>query len=101
MCVLTVVVCSIMGGLFQGAAQEAYGSSWSDSASRSYAYNVGTTVAWSFIGVGSSFFLLHLLLMWARLGKRSQHPTLLDGGHHEQSPHGPDHEVDELQTAEA
>ena len=98
--ILTVVVCSIMGGLFQGAAQEAYGSSWSDAASRSYAYNVGTTVAWGFIALGSAFFLLHLLLMWARLGRRSQHPTLLDAGHNEQSPHGPDHEVEELQTVE-
>ena len=78
----TVVVCSIMGGIFQGAAQEAYNSSWHDAATRNYAYNVGTTVAWFFIIFGSLFFLLHLLLMWARLGRRSQHPTLLGNAHH-------------------
>ncbi len=97
----TVVVCSILGGLFQGAAQEAYNSAWSDAATRNYAYNVGTTVAWGLIIFSSLFFLLHLLLMWARLGRRSQHPTLLKGDHHEDSPHGPDGDLDELQTAEA
>ncbi|MFP6876508.1 MAG: cbb3-type cytochrome c oxidase subunit I [Roseibacillus sp.] len=97
----TVVVCSIMGGFFQGQAQEAYNSAWMDAATRSYAYNIGTTVAWGFILFGSIFFLLHLLLMWARLGRRSQHPTLLKTEHHESSPHGPEGEVDELQTAEA
>ena len=98
----TVVVCSIMGGLFQGQAQEAYGSAWMDAATRSYAYNIGTTIAWSFILFGSIFFLLHLLLMWARLGRRSQHPTLLKvDDHHEASPHGPEGDLDELQSAEA
>lgn len=98
----TVVVCSIMGGLFQGQAQEAYASAWMDAATRSYAYNIGTTIAWSFILFGSIFFLLHLLLMWARLGRRSQHPTLLKADdHHEASPHGPEGDLDELQSAEA
>jgi cytochrome c oxidase cbb3-type subunit 1 len=98
----TVVVCSIMGGLFQGQAQEAYASAWMDAATRSYAYNWGTTIAWSFILFGSFFFLLHLLLMWARLGRRSQHPTLLKAdAHHEASPHGPEGDLDELQSAEA
>lgn len=97
----TVVVCSIMGGVFQGQAQEAYLTAWMDAATRNYAYNIGTTVAWGFILFGSVFFLLHLLLMWARLGRRSQHPTLLKSDHHGDSPHGPDGDIDELQTAEA
>lgn len=97
----TVVVCSIMGGLFQGRAQEAFGSSWQDAQTTNYAYSVGTAVAWGFILFGSLFFLLHLLLMWARLGRRSQHPTLLKGDHHGGSPHGPEGDLDELQTAEA
>ena len=97
----TVVVCSIMGGLFQGAAQEAYNTAWSDASTRNYAYNVGTTVAWGFITLGSLFFLLHVLLMWARLGRRSQHPTLLKTSHDEGSVHGPEGDLDKLQTAEA
>jgi cytochrome c oxidase cbb3-type subunit 1 len=96
----TVVVCSIMGGVFQGQAQEAYSTAWSDAATRNYAYNIGTTVAWAFLLFGSMFFLLHLVLMWARLGRRSQHPTLLKS-HHSGSPHGPEGDIDELQTAEA
>lgn len=99
--IATVVVCSIMGGLFHGAAQEAYNSAWQDAAKISYAYTVGTTVAWGFILFGSLFFLLHLLLMWARLGRRSQHPTLLSGEHHGESPHGPEDDLDKLHTAEA
>ena len=95
-----VVVCSIMGGLFQGAAQERYNSAWEDAQSTNFAYSVGTTLAWAFILFGSLFFLLHLLLMWARLGRRSQHPTLLKG-HHGSSPHGPDGDIDELNAAEA
>ncbi|NIP95890.1 MAG: hypothetical protein GWO24_21635, partial [Akkermansiaceae bacterium] len=83
---LTVVVCSVMGGLLQGQAQEAYAMPWMDAAIRSYAYGIGTTVAWGFMLFGSVFFLLHLLLMWARLGRRSQHPTLLKEGHHASSP---------------
>ena len=90
-----------MGGLFHGAAQEAYNSTWQDAAKISYAYTVGTTVAWGFILFGSLFFLLHLLLMWARLGRRSQHPTLLQGEHHGESPHGPEDDLDKLHTAEA
>ncbi len=98
--VCTVVVCSIMGGLLQGQAQEAYKMPWMDAATRGYAYNLGTTVAWGFILFGSVFFLMHLLLMWARLGRRSQHPTLLKAGAHAASPHGPD-ELDELQAVES
>lgn len=99
--VLTVVVCSIMGGLLQGIAQEAYDQAWADAATRGKAYAIGTTVAWFFILFGSVFFLLHLLLMWARLGRRSQHPTLLKTGHHAESPHGPEGDLDELQAANA
>jgi cytochrome c oxidase cbb3-type subunit 1 len=98
---LTVVVCSIMGGLLQGMAQESYNQAWADAATRGKAYGIGTTVAWGFILFGSVFFLLHLLLMWARLGRRSQHPTLLRVGHHADSPHGPEGDLDELNAAKA
>jgi cytochrome c oxidase cbb3-type subunit 1 len=90
-----------MGGLLQGQAQEAYRDPWMDAATRNYAYSWGTTVAWGFILFGSVFFLMHLLLMWARLGRRSQHPTLLRVGHHSESPHGPEGDLDKLQAAKA
>lgn len=96
-----VVVCSVLGGLFQGQAQEAYQNAWMDAATRGYAYGIGTTVAWGFILFGSVFFLFHLMLMWARLGRRSQHPTLLSAEHGSGSPHGPEGEIDEMHTAGA
>ena len=70
-----------------------------DAATRTKAYGIGTTLAWAFILFGSSFFLFHLFLMWARLGRRSQHPTLLKSAHHDESPHGPEGDIDELQAA--
>ena len=99
--VATILLCTIGGGLLQGAAQEYWDMPWSDAATRQYAYGWGTTVSWLFILFANIFFLLHLLLMWARLGRRSQHPTLLQKHHSEESPHGPEGDLDEIQTAKA
>lgn len=96
-----VIVCSIIGGLFQGGAQNDSSAPWEDAATFGQAYAVGTTLAWFFIALANFIFLSHLLLMWARLGRRSTHPTLLDGGHHSGSPHGPEGDIDELQAAKA
>jgi len=62
------------------------------------AYGVGTTLAWAFIAFANFIFLAHLLMMWARLGRRSSHPTLLDSGHHGSAPHGPEGDLEELQA---
>ncbi len=91
--VVTIVFCSIFGGFLQGEAQEAFDKPWMDAATRGYAYTLGTTIAWHFIFVSNLVFLLHLLLMWMRLGRRSQHPTLLHS-HHAESPHGGEGFVD-------
>ena len=96
-----VVICSIIGGLFQGTAQNDSSAPWEDAASFGSGYAVGTTMAWAFIVLANFIFLTHLLLMWARLGRRSTHPTLLDSGHHSGSPHGPEGDLDELQAAKA
>lgn len=99
--VAAVVLFSIIGGLFQGDAQNDSNAPWADAASFGRAYAVGTTLAWLFIAFANTIFLSHLLLMWARLGRRSTHPTLLDNGHHSSSPHGPEGDIDELQAAKA
>ena len=96
--VTSIVLFSMFGGLMQGLAQNAYDKPWSDAATRSMAYGVGTTLAWAFIAFANFIFLAHLLMMWARLGRRSSHPTLLDSGHHGDSPHGPEGDIDELQA---
>ena len=47
-------------------------------------------MSWIFILISNICFCLHLLLMWLRLGRKTDHPTLLETGHHESSPHGED-----------
>ncbi|NNM31370.1 MAG: hypothetical protein HKO57_17795, partial [Akkermansiaceae bacterium] len=98
---LTIVGSSIFGGFLQGQAQEFWDMPWMDAATRGYAYGIGTTVAWAFILFANLFFFVHLILMWARLGRRSQHPTLLRPDPHADSPHGPEGDLDELETANA
>lgn len=99
--IAAVILCSIIGGWFQGGAQNDSSAPWEDAATFGSGYGVGTTLAWGFILLSNFIFLFHLLLMWARLGRRSTHPTLLDGGHHAGSPHGPEGDIDELQAAKA
>lgn len=99
--VASVVICSIIGGVFQGGAQNDSNAPWADASTFGAGYAVGTTLSWLFIGVANLIFLFHLLLMWARLGRRSTHPTLLDGGHHSGSAHGPEGDIEELQAAKA
>ena len=99
--VAAVVLFSIIGGAFQGGAQNNSSAPWADAATFGKAYAVGITLSWFFIALANFIFLSHLLLMWARLGRRSTHPTLLDGGHHAASPHGPEGDIDELQAVKA
>ncbi|MBK1834899.1 cbb3-type cytochrome c oxidase subunit I [Roseibacillus ishigakijimensis] len=99
--VAAVVLFSVIGGWFQGGAQNDADAPWADAATFGRAYAVGTTMAWLFISLANIIFLSHLLLMWARLGRRSTHPTLLDHGHHTVSPHGPEGDIEEIQAAKA
>jgi len=98
--IATIVICAIVGGYFQGEGIEAWDQSFLEAASRAKSYGWGITIAWFFILVSNLFFCLHLLLMWARLGRRSSHPTLLKA-HHSESPHGPEGEIDNYGTATA
>lgn len=97
----TVVFCAILGGFLQGVAQSAWDQPWTESATLSKAMSVGVTLSWVLILLGNVFFLLHLLLMWARLGRRSEHPTLLRKHHGGDTPHGPDGDIDKIQAAKA
>ncbi len=99
--VAAIVLFSIFGGLYQGMAQNDAAKPWVVASDFGVPYAVGTTMAWAFMAVSNLVFLFHLLLMWARLGRRSSHPTLLDGGHHGASPHGPEGDIDELSAANA
>lgn len=91
--IIAVVALTILGGIQQGIGQEDWAQPWFNAVKFTYPYAWGTTIAWFFILVSNSFFFLHLALMWLRLGRRSNHPTLLGGDHHE-SPHGPEGDID-------
>ncbi len=85
--IIAIVIGSILGGYLQGNAQQAWDEPWMNAATSTYAWNVFNSFAWFFILISNLFFCLHLLLMWMRLGRRSNHPTLLIEKHGD-SPHG-------------
>jgi len=93
--IVAIVMGSILGGYLQGLAQEDFTQSWINATKAVFAWDVFTTVTWICVFVSNTFFSIHLLLMWARLGRHSKHPTLLTG-HHGDSPHGPDGKVQTL-----
>jgi cytochrome c oxidase cbb3-type subunit 1 len=96
----SIVICAIVGGVTQGQGIEDVSQPFGTMAERASQYGWGVTLAWGFLLFANLFFCLHLLLMWARLGRRSSHPTLLKG-HYADSPHGPEGEVDNLGTTSA
>jgi cytochrome c oxidase cbb3-type subunit 1 len=98
--VASIVICAIVGGYTQGQGIEDVSQPFGTMAGRAAQYGWGVTLAWGFLLFANLFFCLHLLLMWARLGRRSSHPTLLKE-HHSGSPHGPEGEVDNLGSASA
>jgi cytochrome c oxidase cbb3-type subunit 1 len=88
-------VFTLLGGMFQGAAQENWQIPWlADAASSAESYAVAITMSWCLILFSNFFFFLHLLLMWMRLGRRSSHPTLLVTSHGSGTPHGEEGDVD-------
>ena len=93
--IIAVVLFAIFGGFEQGIGQEDWQQPWQNAASRAYPYAVGTTITWCFILFSNVFFFIHLALMWLRLGRRSQHPTLFEAAHgHASSPHGEEGDID-------
>jgi len=98
--VASIVCCAIIGGIIQGQGMEDLSQPFGTMAERSNSYGWGVTIAWAFLLVANLVFCLHLLLMWARLGRRSSHPTLLQN-HHPESPHGPEGEIDNIGSVNA
>lgn len=96
--IVVVVSVGIFVGLMQGQSSAAWDKPWADAATLLRGASWGTTLAWLFLLLSNLFFCVHLLLMWARLGRRSNHPTLL-AAHHATSPHGEEGEIDNYQSA--
>lgn len=90
--IIAVVLGSILGGYLQGDAQQAWDQPWSNAATSTFFVHIFNTFAWIFVLISNLFFCFHLLLMWARLGRRSNHPTLLTEKHGG-TPHGPEGKI--------
>ncbi len=91
--IVLIALVAVFGGLQQGMAQEEFNKPWISQAFRSLPYAWAITIAWCFILISNCFFFLHLLVMWMRLGRRSNHPTLLISDHGG-SPHGEEGDID-------
>jgi len=90
--VIAIVVGSILGGYLQGLAQDDHLQAWIIAGKASRPWEWFNTISWIMILISNIFFCLHLLLMWARLGRHSKHPTLLIEKHGS-APHGADGKV--------
>ncbi len=84
----TVVVTSLVGGAAQGAALNDAGY-WKQGflavVQNANPYATARALAWAFILWSNTWFLIHLLLMVAGLGRRGAAPTLLEP-HHPETP---------------
>ena len=75
-----IVVMSVVSGMQQGATlsdPENWNASFYDLVMGTRGYIVARAMAWSLILWSNIWFLIHLLLMVAGLGRRSSSPTLL------------------------
>lgn len=91
--IMLIAVVAIFGGLQQGVGQEMFNQRWEAAATRAFPYAWAVTIAWCFILISNFFFFIHLTVMWLRLGRRSNHPTLLVSTHGH-SPHGEEGDID-------
>ncbi|MEP2775022.1 MAG: cbb3-type cytochrome c oxidase subunit I [Luteolibacter sp.] len=91
--IILIAVVAIFGGLQQGVGQEMFDQPWATASTRAYPYAICITFSWCTILFSNIFFFMHLLVMWMRLGRRSNHPTLLVAAHGH-SPHGEEGDID-------
>ena len=75
--IVTLAIVTLLGGYLQGQDQENWKLPWATAAQSGAAYAWATSFAWCMILLSNVLFFLHLTLMWFRLGRRSQNPTLL------------------------
>lgn len=81
-----IVVTSFVGGLQQGSGLNDplnWNATFWGPVTNSHGYVVARAIAWAFILWSNFWFLIHLMLMVAGLGRRSATPTLLEHDHEE------------------
>ena len=88
--IATIVVTSFVGGVQHGSGMNDpanWDSNFWGAVMNSHGYIVARAVAWVMILWSNFWFLIHLMLMVAGLGRRSSAPTLLTHDHeHEELP---------------
>jgi len=91
---------TLLGGFMHGYTLEQVAEPVEAAVGRLFPYAIGLTTGFVFILLAVFMFCCHLLLMWLRLGRRSNHPTLLAGhGDVHTSPHGPEGDLEKLEAA--
>lgn len=88
---------TLLGGYMHGYTLEQVQEPTEAAVARLYPYAIGLTTGFVFLLIATFFFCCHLLLMWLRLGRRSNHPTLLVS-HAPSSPHGPEGDLEKLES---
>jgi cytochrome c oxidase cbb3-type subunit I len=88
---------ALLGGFMHGYTLEQANEPIEAAVGRLYPYAIGLTTGFVFLLIATFFFCCHLLLMWLRLGRRSNHPTLL-ASHAPSSPHGPEGDLEKLES---
>jgi len=91
---------TLLGGFMHGYTLEQVTEPVEAAVGRLYPYAIGLTTGYIFILIATFMFCCHLLLMWLRLGRRSNHPTLLSHNA-PSSPHGPEGDIEKLEPADA
>lgn len=90
--IATVVVTSLVSGIQQGGdlnAPEMWDQDFMQLVLNVRPYVISRAIAWALITWSNIWFLIHLMLMVAGLGRRSSAPTLLHSEHGEADlPHG-------------
>jgi len=76
---VTILLVAVCGGLEHGFNQENWQQPWLRAVVSADPYAVANTFAWCLILFSNLFFLIHLTLMWLRLGLERALPMLLAG----------------------
>ena len=76
--VLAIALSGILGGLFQGAAQEDWNAPWAAAVTAAQNNASALAFGWALLIFANGYFFLQLLAMWLRFGSRAAAtPTLI------------------------
>jgi cytochrome c oxidase cbb3-type subunit 1 len=88
--IATIVVTSLVAGIQQGGDlnhPEMWDQDFMQLSMNARPYMIARALAWGLITWSNIWFLIHLMLMVAGLGRRSSAPTLMHSPHEDETPH--------------